>query len=65
MTRIEEIVFEAIDLGIRDEVYNRVTFLSNEPKYRYVELYKLYEDALNFEKEMLFKNSLVNESGNS
>lgn len=65
MTRIEEIVFEAMELGIRDNLYNRVSVLSYKPEYRYVELYRLYEDALNFEKEMLFKNSLINESRNT
>jgi hypothetical protein len=65
MTRIEEVVFEAMELGIRDSLYNRVGVLSYKPEYRYVELHILYEEALNLEKEMLFKNNLVNESRNT
>ena len=60
MTVIEEIVFEAINLGISDKLHKRVKKLSNKQEYRYVELQKIYEDALILEKE-----KLRNESGNT
>lgn len=60
MTRIEEIVFEAINLGISDNLYKRVKKLSNKQEYKYAELQKIYEDALELEKD-----KLRNESGNT
>jgi hypothetical protein len=65
MTKIEEIVFESIELGIRENLYERVDKLSTKQEYKYVELHKIYEDALKKEKNVLFENSFVNESGNS
>ena len=64
MTKIEEIVFESIELGIRENLYERVDKLSTKQEYKYVELHKIYEDALQKEKNVLFENSFVNESGN-
>lgn len=42
---IEDVMYEAYDLNINEEVMKEVSKLRNTPKYRYLPLAKIYEDA--------------------
>ena len=42
---IEDVMYEAYDLNINEEVMKEVSKLRNTPKYRYLPLSKIYEDA--------------------
>jgi hypothetical protein len=44
---IEDVMYEAYDLNINEEVMKEVSKLRNTPKYRYLPLSKIYEDAFN------------------
>lgn len=54
MTRIEEIFFEAFELGVHNKLYNTAYRMINSSEYKYIELYKVYEIALEKEKQILF-----------
>lgn len=43
---IEEIIYEAYELGIREELLNRVSKMRGKDKYRYTPLNDMYEIAL-------------------
>jgi hypothetical protein len=47
MNRIEDVVYEAYTLGLRDQVFDEVSKLKNIKEYKYVRLYDIYEMALN------------------
>jgi len=44
---IEDVMYEAYELGIEEEVMKEVGKLRNTPKYRYLPLSNIYEDAFN------------------
>jgi hypothetical protein len=44
---IEDVMYEAYDLNINKEVMKEVSNLRNTPKYRYLPLSNIYEDAFN------------------
>jgi hypothetical protein len=46
MSKIEDILYEAHYLGLRDEVINEVSNVRNEEKNKYTPLSDLYEKAL-------------------
>ena len=46
MSKIEDILYEAYYLGLRDEVINEVSNVRNEEKNKYTPLSDLYEKAL-------------------
>lgn len=48
---IEEIIYEAYELGIREELLNRVSRMRGKDKYRYASLKDIYEKALQKVKE--------------
>ena len=45
MGTIEEIVYKAYDLGIRDELFSRVNQLKFSSEHKYKELIQIYEKA--------------------
>jgi len=47
MGAIEELMYEAYELGIAEEVMKEAAILKDSPKYRYSPLSKIYEDAFN------------------
>lgn len=47
MNKIEDVVYEAYTLGLRDQVFDEVSKLKNIKEYKYVRLYDIYEMALN------------------
>ena len=47
MGAIEDLMYEAYELGIEEEVMKEASKLRNTPKYRYLPLSKIYEDAFN------------------
>ena len=55
MSQIEDVVYEAYDLGLRDEVFNKVLTLKKEKKHKYTQLSDLYEIALFESKKQLKK----------
>jgi hypothetical protein len=64
MNRIEDVVYEAYTLGLRDQVFDEVSKLKNIKEYKYVRLYDIYEMALNKVKSELhsrefFKNKII------
>ena len=61
MSRIEEVIFEAMNLGLKDQVFNRVKRMINSDKYKHTELNFIYEKALRKEKKFLFENNPLNE----
>lgn len=65
MTRIEEIFFEAFELGIHNELYGTVSKMINSGDYKYMELHTIYEKALEKEKEVLYNNNLYGPADNS
>lgn len=65
MTRVEEIFFEAYDLGIHNELYNTVSKMIHNGDHRYVEMHVIYERALEKEKEVLYNNNLYEPTDNS
>ena len=65
MTRIEEIFFEAFELGVHNKLYNTAYRMINSSEYKYIELYKVYEIALEKEKEFLNNNNNLYEHKNS
>lgn len=46
MSRIEDIMYEAHDLGLHKQVYKAVETLKKDRKNKYVELREIYEQAL-------------------
>jgi len=58
MSRIEEIVFKSIELGIQERLYTRVNKMIGNSEYKHFELNRLYEIALEKEKEVLHNNNL-------
>ena len=44
---IEDVMYEVYELGIEEEVMKEVGKLRNTPKYRYLPLSNIYEDAFN------------------
>jgi hypothetical protein len=46
MSKIEDIVYEAIDLNLRDELFKKVSELESKSN-RFIEKSDLYEKALN------------------
>ena len=44
---IEEIIYEAYELGVREELLNQVLKMKGKEKYRYTPLKDMYERALN------------------
>jgi len=48
---IEEIIYEAYELGIREELLNQVSRMRGKDKYRYTSLKDMYEKALQKVKE--------------
>ncbi len=65
MTRIEEIFFEAFELGVHNKLYNTAYRMINSSEYKYIELYKVYEIALEKEKEFLNNNNLYEHKNSS
>lgn len=55
MSRIEDVVYEAYDLGLKDEVFSKVSTLKKEKKHKYTELSDLYDLALLESKKQLKK----------
>lgn len=55
MSRIEDVVYEAYDLGLKDEVFTKVSNLKKEKKHKYTELSDLYDLALLESKKQLKK----------
>ena len=47
MGAIEELMYEAYELGLEKEVMKEAAILKDSPKYRYSPLAKIYEDAFN------------------
>ena len=47
MGSIEEIVYKACDLGIREELFSKVNLLKFSSEYKYEDLIKIYEEAFN------------------
>jgi len=45
MGAIEELMYEAYELGLQKEVIKEAGKLKNSPKYRYSPLANIYEDA--------------------
>ena len=43
---IEEIVYQAHELGIREELFNQISKMRGKDKYRYTPLNDMYEIAL-------------------
>lgn len=43
---IEEIVYQAHELGIREELFNQISKMRDKDKYRYTPLNDMYEIAL-------------------
>ena len=62
MSRIEEIVFKSIELGIKEKLYDRVNKMMTNSEYKHVELHRIYERALEKEKNVLKENNLTNET---
>ena len=52
MSKIEEIVYEAIELGIRDQLFARVGKLRNAEPYDTLDY--IYETAFQIEKKIKF-----------
>ena len=65
MTRIEEIFFEAFEIGVHNELYKTVSKMINSGEYKYLELHRIYEIALEKEKEVLYNNNLYEHRENS
>ena len=47
MGAIEELMYEAYELGLQEEVIKEAGKLKDSPKYRYSPLVNIYEDAFN------------------
>mgnify|MGYP001396738630 CR=1 FL=1 len=47
MGAIEELMYEAYELGLQEEVIKEAGKLKDRPKYRYSPLVNIYEDAFN------------------
>ncbi len=47
MDNIEDIMYEAYELGLQEEVIKEAGKLKDRPKYRYSPLSNIYEDAFN------------------
>lgn len=62
MSRIEEIVFKSIELGIKEKLYDRVNKMMTNSEYKHFELHRIYERALEKEKNVLKENNLTNET---
>ena len=48
---IEEIVYQAHELGIREELFNQISKMRGKDKYRYTPLNDMYEIAIQKVKE--------------
>jgi hypothetical protein len=56
MSRIEEIVIEAYELGLKDQIFEEVSKMKFQEKYRYIPLDDVYEKALKKIKEECLTN---------
>jgi hypothetical protein len=65
MTRIEEIFFEAFELGIQNKMYDSVSKMVGSGDYKYVELRQIYEIAFEKEKKVLINNNLYEQTNSS
>jgi hypothetical protein len=65
MTRIEEIFFEAFELGIQNKMYDSVSKMVGSGDYKYVELHRIYEIAFEKEKKVLINNNLYEQTNSS
>jgi|LakMenE01Jun11ns_1017448.scaffolds.fasta_scaffold9459360_1 hypothetical protein len=65
MTRIEEIFFEAFELGIQNKMYDTVSKMVGSGDYKYVELRQIYEIAFEKEKKVLINNNLYEQTNSS
>lgn len=59
MSRIEEIMFEAYELGLKDQVFEKVSKIKSKEEYKHVPLEDVYEKALNKVKEKKLKKEIV------
>ena len=59
MSRIEDVLYEAHDLGIREKVFTKVEKMKRKEKYRYTELNVLYEKALNKIKNKVLIEEMI------
>lgn len=51
MAKIEEVLYEAHSLGLREDVFEKVGKMKSKEKYKYVELSVIYEKAFSKVKE--------------
>ena len=59
MSRIEDVLYEAYELGIREKVFTKVEKMKRKEKYRYTELNVLYEKALNKIKNKVLIEEMI------
>lgn len=59
MSRIEDVLYEAYELGIREKVFAKVEKMKRKEKHRYTELNVLYEKALNKIKNKVLIEEMI------